>query len=338
MDQKPQTNLDFEAIVEAERRDVHAHCYRMLGSLHDADDALQETLLKAWRALPRFEGRSSARTWLYRIATNVCLDTIKRRPKRVLPIDFGSPIPAGAPEPSTPDPDRWLEAYPDEAVGIEDGAASPASRYERREALELAFVAALQHLPPRQRAVLIARDVLGFSAKEAAEVLETTPASVNGTLLRARRSVEERLPEASQQASLKALGDVRLRQLGEDFADAFESGDVEAILAMLSEDATFQMPPYEGWRRGREAIADAWLMPEGPGPRLRYAPGRANGQLALGTYLLDRDEGAYLPLALDVLSLRPDGLISGVVAFRELVGFERFAMPARIPFREVEAR
>jgi RNA polymerase sigma-70 factor (ECF subfamily) len=204
---KQVTEPDFEAIVETERVDVHAHCYRMLGSLHDADDALQETFLRAWRAFPRFEGRSSARTWLYRIATNVCLDAIDRRPKRVLPIDFGPPIPAGAADPTDArSPDGWIEAYPDEALGVSDGAHSPASRYERREALELAFVAALQHLPPRQRAVLIARDVLGFSAKEAAEVLETTPASVNGALLRARKSVEQRLPERSQQSSLRASG------------------------------------------------------------------------------------------------------------------------------------
>ena len=155
-------------------------------------------------------------------------------------------------------------------------------------------------------------------------------ASVNGALLRARKSVEERLPEQSQQASLSALGDERLRRLGEEFADAFERGDVAAILAMLSEDATFQMPPYPGWRRGREAIANSWLMPGGPGPRLRYDAGRANGQLALGTYLLDRAQDAYFPLALDVLSLRPDGSISGIIAFRDMDGFDRFALPELI--------
>jgi RNA polymerase sigma-70 factor (ECF subfamily) len=328
---KQVTEPDFEAIVETERVDVHAHCYRMLGSLHDADDALQETFLRAWRAFPRFEGRSSARTWLYRIATNVCLDAIDRRPKRVLPIDFGPPIPAGAADPThARSPDGWIEAYPDEALGVSDGAHSPASRYERREALELAFVAALQHLPPRQRAVLIARDVLGFSAKEAAEVLETTPASVNGALLRARKSVEQRLPERSQQSSLRALGDERLRLLAERFADAFERGDVKAILATLSEDATFQMPPYPGWRQGRRAIAESWLMPGGPGPRLRYAPCRANGQLALGTYLLERDQDAYLPIAIDVLSLEAGGSVSGVIAFRALESFRRFGLPERI--------
>ena len=335
MTTKQGTEFDFEAIVETERVDVHAHCYRMLGSLHDADDALQETFLRAWRAFPRFEGRSSVRTWLYRIATNVCLDAINRRPKRVLPIDFGPPIPAGAADlAAARSSDGWIEAYPDEALGVSDGAHSPVARYERREALELAFVAALQHLAPRQRAVLIARDVLGFSAKEAAEMLETTPASVNGALLRARKSVEQRLPERSQQTSLRMLGDERVRLLGERFADAFERGDVKAILASLSEDATFQMPPYPDWREGRRAIADSWLMPGGPGPRLRYAPCRANGQVALGTYLLDRDEDAYLPIAIDVLSLEAGGSISGVIAFRELESFGRFGLPERIAFSD----
>jgi RNA polymerase sigma factor (sigma-70 family) len=212
----------FDDLVEDQRADLHAHCYRMLGSLHDADDALQDTLLRAWRGLPGFRGRSSLRTWLYRIATNVCLDAIARRPKRVLPIDYG---------PDEREASLWIDPYPDATLGVEDGEAAPEARYERREALELAFVAALQHLPPRQRAALIARDVLGFSAKEAAEALETSVASVNGALLRARRTVAERLPQRSQQATLRSLGDRRLQEIVERFADAFERGDVDAILA-----------------------------------------------------------------------------------------------------------
>src|SRR5829696_8931538 len=198
----------------------------MLGSLHDADDALQDTLIRAWRALPKFRGDSSPRTWLYRIATNVCLDAIARRPKRVLPIDYDD---EEAP--------HWIEPYPDATIGVEDGEAAPEARYERREALELAFVAALQHLPPRQRAALILRDVLGFSAKEASESLDTTVASVNGALQRARKAVEERVPERSQQTALLKLGDRRVREIVERFADAFERGEIDAILAMLTEDA-----------------------------------------------------------------------------------------------------
>jgi RNA polymerase sigma-70 factor, ECF subfamily len=228
----------FRHLVEPHRPALHAHCYRMLGSQHDAEDALQNTLLRAWRALPQFRGRSSLRPWLYRIATNVCLDAIARRPKRVLPIDHG---PAAAPGDARDRPLSAavrIEPYPDEMLGSADGDWAPEARYERREALELAFVAALQHLPARQRVVLILRDALGFSAKEVADSLETTVASVNGAILRARRAVAERLQEPSQQATLRTLGDRRLREIVERFADAFERGEIDAVVALLAEDAT----------------------------------------------------------------------------------------------------
>jgi RNA polymerase sigma-70 factor (ECF subfamily) len=302
----------------------------MLGSLHDADDALQDTLLRAWRGLPNFRGQSSLRTWLYRIATNVCLDLIATRPKRVLPIDYGGPTPPDNGDAEHPLPDRtWIEPYPDETLGVADGAAAPEARYERREALELAFVAALQHLPARQRAALVLRDVLGFSAKESAEALQTTVPSVNGALHRARAAAEERLPEQSQQATLRSLGDRKLREIAEQFADSFERGDVPAILAMLAEDATFAMPPYPEWCRGREAVGESWLMPGQTPPGLRYATTSANGQLALGTYLLDPETGGYLPIALDVLTLRGE-LISDVIAFRTTSAFPRFGLPERL--------
>jgi len=176
----------FRRLVEPYRVELHAHCYRMLGSLHDAEDTLQETLLAAWRGLARFEGRSSLRAWLYRIATNECLDVIARRPRRALPV---GDVPAGE--------TAWVEPYPDERLGVEDGFAAPEATYERRESVELAFIAALQHLPARQRAALIMRDVLGFSAKETAESLETTVASANGALRRARDNVAERPPSAA---------------------------------------------------------------------------------------------------------------------------------------------
>jgi RNA polymerase sigma-70 factor, ECF subfamily len=321
----------FQELVEAQRSEIHAHCYRMLGSLHDADDALQDTLVRAWRALPKFRGRSSHRTWLYRIATNVCLDAIARRPKRVLPIDYGPELGPGDVPPERPLPDsHWVEPYPDETLGVADGAAAPDARYERREALELAFVAALQHLPPRQRAALILRDVLGFSAKETSESLDTTVASVNGALQRARRAVEERVPEQSQQTTLVKLGDRRVRAIVERFADAFERGEVEAILAMLTEDATFGMPPYEGVSKGRAAVASSWLMPSGPPPRLRYVATRANGQPALGAYALDETGRTYVPIALDVLTLDGD-LVADVTAFRSPSVFARFGLPDQIP-------
>jgi RNA polymerase sigma-70 factor (ECF subfamily) len=226
----------FRSLIEPHRPALHAHCYRMLGSLQDAEDALQNTLLRAWRALPTFRGRSSLRVWLYRIATNVCLDAIARRPKRALPMDYRTRTsPGDAPEESQSNT-AWLEPFPDETPAGADGDATPEARYERREALELAFIAALEHLSARQRAVLILRDVLGFSAKEAADSLETTVASVNGAVLRARRAVKEGLPEPSQHATPERLRDRRLRQIVERFADAVEQGEIDAILALLAQD------------------------------------------------------------------------------------------------------
>ena len=174
--------------MEAHRSELLAHCYRMLGSVHDAEDALQDALLRAWRGLARFEGRSSLRSWLYRIATNTCLDLIAKRPKRVLPVDYGPPRdPHDGPLIPLAE-SVWVEPFPDEALGLEDGYAAPEARYEQRESVELAFIAALQHLPPNQRAALILREVLGFSAREVAEILDTTTASVNSALQRARKA------------------------------------------------------------------------------------------------------------------------------------------------------
>ncbi len=197
-----------------------------------------------------------------------------------------------------------MEPYPDEQLGLADGYASPEARYKQREAVELAFIAALQHLPARQRAVLILQEVLGFSAKEVAGVLDTTPASVNSALQRARKTVKAQLPRQSQQAAMRSLGDKRLRDLVQRLTDALEAGRVEVIVALLAVDATFAMPPYPGWYRGRDALSKSWLMPGGPPAGIRYVPTRANGQLALGAYKLDPQQDSYLPVALDVLSLQ----------------------------------
>jgi RNA polymerase sigma-70 factor (ECF subfamily) len=319
----------FRRLVEPHRSGLLAHCYRMLGSLHDAEDALQDALLRAWRGLRGLEGRGALRSWLYRIATNACLDAIARRPKRVLPIDYGPPAdPDDVPGEPLTEP-VWVEPYPDETLGLEDGYASPEASYEQREAVELAFIAALQHLPARQRAALILREVLGFSAREVADSLDTTVASVNSALQRARKAVDERLPAHSQQATLRSLGDEGVRDLVERFMDAFEQADVDAILALLAEDATFAMPPYAEWYRGRDAVAGSWLMPSGPAPRLRYLPTRANGQLALGTYLRGPERGSYLPIALDVLTLR-GARIAEATAFRTPEVFPRFGLPAEL--------
>jgi RNA polymerase sigma-70 factor (ECF subfamily) len=292
----------FRRLVEPQYKELHAHCYRMLGSVHDAEDALQDALLRAWRGLAKFEGRSTLRSWLYRITTNACLDVIARRPKRVLPIDHG---PAARPDQDLGEPlteSVWVEPYADEQVGLEDGYAAPAARYERRESVELAFIAALQHLPATQRAALILRDVLGFSAREAAEALETTVASVNGALRRARKAVAKRLPRQSQQAGLRAIGDDGIRQVVERYIDAWERGDVDAILAMLADDATFTMPPLPTWYRGRDAIA-TFLSRFALQDRWRLLPARANGQLAFGCYAWDPEQRSYTALSLDVLTL-----------------------------------
>jgi RNA polymerase sigma-70 factor (ECF subfamily) len=315
----------FGRLVEPYRAAVHAHCYRMLGSLFDADDALQETLLRAWRALPRFQGQELLRPWLYRIATNVCLDALARQRRRGLPIQHGHP--AGRDEePGEPLAEPvWVEPYPDQAVGLEAGYASPEARYEQREAVELAFIAALQHLPPSQRAVLVLRDVLGFSAKETAGTLATTVASVNSALQRARRRVGERMPARSQQATLRVLGDERVRAVVAGYLDAWERGDVHALVALLAEDATFQMPPYPTWWRGREVIA-AFAVE----PRHRYLPTQANGQAANAAYRWDAHKRSHVAEALEVLTLEGTR-VKGMTAFMMPQLFQRFGLPDELP-------
>jgi RNA polymerase sigma-70 factor, ECF subfamily len=305
----------FTQLVEPHRGELHAHCYRMLGSVQDAEDALQEALLRAWRGVGRFEGRSSFRSWLYTIATNTCLSAIERRPKRVLPIDYA---PATDPHVAPGEPivePVWLEPYPDETLGLKDGFAAPEASYERRESVELAFIAALQHLPGTQRAVLILREVLGFSAKEVADTLDTSVAAVNSALQRARAAVSERVPEQSQQATLRGLGDEQVKDLVSRYVDAWERCDVEAFAAMLSEDATFTMPPLASWYHGRDAItqwAAAW--PLSGTWRWRTITTRASGQPAIGFYAFHADSGRHRAFALNVLTLRGTE-VSSVSAF-----------------------
>jgi RNA polymerase sigma-70 factor (ECF subfamily) len=313
----------YQRLVEGYRGELQAHCYRMLGSQHDAEDALQDALLRAWRALAKFEGRSSLRSWLYRIATNTCLDVIGRRPKRVLPIDYG---PSADPHDSPGAPlteTVWIEPFPDETLAVPDGLASPEARYEQRESVELAFIAALQHLPPNQRAALILKDVLGFSAKEMAETLETSTASVNSALQRARATLDDTLPERSQQETLRSLGDEELRELVERYMAALQAGDVEAIVGLLAEDAAWSMPPCAGWFRG-EAAVRAFLTEYPLRERWRHRVTRANGQLTVGCYMWDEERGRFAPGALDVLTLTPDGRIAEVTAFLAPWLFQRF--------------
>ena len=315
----------FRQIVEDHRNELHAHCYRMLGSLHDAEDALQETLLRAWRGLPEFGGRSSLRTWLFRIATNASLDAIARRPKRVLPVDYGPPSESGE-DPGPPLVESvWIEPYPDERVA--NGFASPEARYEQREAVELAFIAALQLLPGTQRAVLILREVLGFSAREVSETLDTTVVSVNSALQRARKTVEERLPDRSQQETLRALGDERVSRLVDAYVDAWARGDVDAVAALLAEDAVFSMPPWALWWRGRETIAGFAPQAAENCAKARPVPVSLNGQVAVAYYGLDAESGRYSALAIDVLTL--DGpLIEEITAFISPEIFPQLGLPS----------
>lgn len=295
----------YARLVEPYRGELHAHCYRMLGSVHDAEDALQDAMLRAWKGLPRFEGRSSFRSWLYRIATNSSLDVIGRRPKRVLPVDYA---PAADPHEGPGEPvleSVWIEPYADQGMEIEDGLAGPEARYEQREGVELAFVAALQHLPANQRAVLILREVLGFSAAETADSLETTTASVNSALQRARKAVEDKLPEQSQQQTLRSLGDDRVRELVESYMEAWERCDVDKVVSMLAEDAAFTMPPLGTWFGGRDEI-EAFLRLSPMSGDWEWKPlrVRANGQEALAFYAWTPGDDAYTRFALNVLTFR----------------------------------
>jgi RNA polymerase sigma-70 factor (ECF subfamily) len=308
----------FGRLVGPYRRELLAHCYRMLGSAADAEDVLQDSLLGAWRGLPRFEGRSSLRSWLYTITTNACLKAIERRPRRVLPIDYGPPS----------DPhDRPAAALVESALWV-DPLPTPEGQYEQRESVELAFIAALQHLPARQRAVLILRDVLGFSARETADSLDMNPAAVDSAMQRAKKTVEARLPPRSQQATLRSLDDAELRAIVDGYMAAWERADVDALAALLAEEATFTMPPQPTWFRGRDAIATFIAAhPLAEGMRWRVVPTRANGQLAFGHYFWDGDGFAGEGIA--VLTLRGTE-IDGLTVFRTPELLERFGLPARI--------
>ncbi len=305
---------DFNRLVGAHRRSLHAHCYRMLGSLHDADDALQETLVRAWRGLPGFRAGAPPRPWLFKIATNVCLNEIASRPRREIVLADRPPA-APSDGPGTPHTEiAWLEPYPDD----------PSATLERRESVELAFAAALQHLPARQRAVLLLREVLGFSAREVASFLETSEASVNSALQRARSAVRTRAPAQSQEATLRSLGDARVRELVDRYVTAWERHDVDAVRALLVEDAIFAMPPYANWWYGRDAIMEMFgAVPE---QRLRHAAVRANGQPAIAWYVWRPDYETYAASSIELYTLR-DAQIEQITAFVLPELFPRFGLP-----------
>jgi RNA polymerase sigma-70 factor (ECF subfamily) len=303
------------------RRELTGYCYRMLGSSFDAEDAVQETMVRAWRGLDDFEGRSALRSWLYRIATNVCLDQLAGRQRRALPIDLSPGRPwqpvessLAAQRPGT----AWVEPVLDRAVLTEDG--DPAELAVERESIRLAFVAALQHLPPRQRAVLLLREVLRWKADEVAQLLDTTVASVNSALQRARAT----LGDAGERPEPRPLDDDD-RELLDRYVEAFERYDIDAFVRLLHEDATQHMPPYEMWLGSAEDIG-RWMLGPGRGCRgSRVLPVRANGSPAIAQYR-PREGGGHEPWGLHVLEVR-DGRISHISSFLDTGLFPLFGLP-----------
>jgi RNA polymerase sigma-70 factor (ECF subfamily) len=309
-------NDAFRDLTEPYRRELKVHCYRMLGSLQDAEDALQDTLLTAWRSLGGFEGRASIRTWLYRIATTRCLNALRtasRRPAKAWDIPGVEP-----PEPSALGEVVWLEPFPDALVaGAIDVPPGPEARYEQREAISLAFVTALQLLPRRQLAVLILRDVLGYHAHEVADMLDTTVESVNSALKRARASLQQRLPASVKREPPPAPDSPAEQLLVEKFVRAYASADIDALIALFTDDIRVSMPPIPNEYHGRDAAARLYTRLIRQGRTYEFVPARANGQPALGTYLRAAD-GIRHAAGFAVLSLAGDR-ISAVTRFENRV-------------------
>ena len=317
--------VDDEFLQQANpfRRELLAHCDRMLGSVHDAEDLVQETYLRAWRAYDRFEGRSSLRTWLHRIATTVCLTALENRGKRPLPTGLGAPD--SAPQDALDEQREvpWLEPVPDAML---PERADPAAIVAERESTRLAFVAALQHLQPKQRAVLLLREVLKWRAAEVAELLGTTTAAVNSSLQRARAQLEQAAP--AQDDVIEPL-EPRQRAMLQEWVAAFEAKDVSAIVALFTSDAVWEMPPFTGWYTGPATIGEliAQRCPAGPGD-MRLVGTAANGQPAFGVYMRG-PHGEFEPFQLQVLTLA-GGRVRHVVAFGDPGLFETFGLPAAL--------
>jgi RNA polymerase sigma-70 factor (ECF subfamily) len=325
---------EFQQLAESYRYQLQVHCYRMLGSLHEAEDLVQETFLRAWRAHDRFEGRSSFRNWLYRIATNACLNAIATRAhaRRILPDDFGPP--AQDPRQPLPPPDAdiaWLEPYPDTALNqVVDAAPGPEARYELRESVQLAFIAAIQQLPARQRAVLLLRDVLGWSAAETAQLLDASVASVNSALQRARATLERHA--ASTGPGTPPATDAAQRELLERYINSWETADMHGFAALLKEDAVLRMPPWSQWFRGRDAIRTFFVTIHqsraGVGSRVRLVG--ANAQPAFAHYAPTGDGSQLRAQAIQVLTLERDA-IAVLTAFLDKELFARFGLPLTLP-------
>jgi RNA polymerase sigma-70 factor, ECF subfamily len=328
------STIELEPRLEEHRVELTGYCYRMLGSAFEAEDAVQETMVRAWKALDRFEGRSALRSWLYRIATNVCFDMLNGRERRARPMDLGPASPAGSMLAPPLVESAWVLPAPDGRVLAAPGSAAtavavdPAERAIERETIRLAFVAALQHLPPRQRAVLILRDVLRWQASEVATLLDTSVAAVNSALQRAHATLDGLDVD---DADLSEPSDPAQRQLLERYVDAFERYDLDDLLALLHEDATSNMPPYQLWLRGHDDIR-AWFL--GPGAECRGSvllPTAANALPSFGQYRRSGPGGGHRPWALQVLEIT-DGKISGMNFFLDTEAlFPMFELPAVPP-------
>ncbi len=318
----------FSNLTEPFRHELQVHCYRMLGSLHDAEDMVQETMMRAWRRLETFEERAPLRAWLYRIATNACLDTIASRKRRLLPPARHAPADPGQPfQPPTADPE-WLEPLPEGMLA--DTSANPEARYSEQESITLAFLTALQLLPPRQRAVLLMRDVLGWRTSEVAELLDLSASSVNSALYRARRKLDK---DYQIETRLNEEPDDATQHLLTRYMNAWETADIGGLMALFREEASFVMPPSPSWYQGRSAIAQLFehelFVGEARG-RWRLQSVRGNGLPGFATYRIDPDNESYVPATLQLLSIA-EGAISNVTAFFDPRVFEYFDLPGTIP-------
>jgi RNA polymerase sigma-70 factor (ECF subfamily) len=307
--------VEFSEVVTPLRDEMHAHCYRMMGSSHDADDALQEAMLRAWRGLAGVRSATAVRSWMYAVTTRTCLDAIERRGRRALPMDLGPASPVALTG-DTPDHDiAWLTPYPSAALA-----------YEQREAVELAFIAALQHLPGNQRAALLLVEVVGYTPAEIADMMGTTVASVNSALQRARAVIAAKTPVPSQRTA-----DSRARALAAQYADALQRGDADALVAMLSEDVTWSMPPLRGWYAGLAAVRDfAERVPLGSCGRWRHTPTQANGWPAVASYLWPDGGRGFDAWSIDVFSFR-EGRIATITSFIGAGHFAAFNLPVTAP-------
>ncbi len=320
----------FGHLAEPHRRELLVHCYRMLGSIQDAEDAVQETMLRAWRGLRTFDGRAPFRAWLYRIATNVSLDALRKRTRRTLPSMASPPSDPEAPFlPPVLEP-VWLEPIPD--AWLPAPAENPEARYALRETVTLAFLVALQALPPRQRVVLILRDVLGWRAREVASFLKTSTSAVNSALFRARATLAQFGDLPAGGLPLETGTDPDLETLLARYVEAWENAEIEALTSLLHEDATFTMPPSPTWYAGRGAVRAGFrthLFPPGARGIWRLQPTRANLQPAFGLYQRVAGSAVYQPFALQVLQFR-DGAVSAITNFISADLFDRFSLPPSI--------